>query len=314
MDLFKYLFSKKDTTFRNEYRILGIKISVAKPEFANKRKKNPYYSYKKNNIDITTLPPATGQIRDVQLANLALLKELDYVCKKAGLKYWLDGGTLLGAIRHKGFIPWDDDIDVAMLRDDYDKIIEAFEKHSRNTDIFANYFRGVEHPYFYFIKVQHKKCPHLFVDIFPWDSYGKKLTVEEQVLNSKNIIQLLEKELVQKIDMTVPDEELQKKIQDLIQLKILNNKGIDENGDYVWGADFKHQWKNWFTSYDVLHPLKTIQFEGFDFPCMNNPDSFLTRLYGNYMEYPSKITMGHAMFLELSEEEKSIIEELKREL
>ena len=119
--------------------IMGIVIKCPKAEYAKKKKENLYYYYKKNNIDITTLPPAEGQVRDIQLANLVLLKEMDYVCKQAGLKYWLDGGTLLGAVRHKGFIPWDDDIDTAMLRNDYEQIIEAFEKYSRNPDIYVGY-------------------------------------------------------------------------------------------------------------------------------------------------------------------------------
>ena len=54
-----------------------------------------------------------------------------------------------------------------------------------------------------------------------------------------------------------------------------------------------------------------ISFEGIDFPSMNNPDAFLTRVYGNYMGYPNKITFGHAMFLNLSDNDKKVIEELK---
>lgn len=66
----------------------------------------------------------TSKMRKVQLIGLDLLLEFDRVCREHQLKYFLIGGTLLGAIRHKGFIPWDDDIDVAMLRKDYEQFLE----------------------------------------------------------------------------------------------------------------------------------------------------------------------------------------------
>ena len=140
LGILEKIFSIKD--YGETYkimRLLGLKIKFPKSEYAKKKKESPYYYYKKNNIDITTLPPATGQLRDIQLANLALLKELDYVCKQNGLQYWLDGGTQLGVVRHKGFIPWDDDIDVGMMRNDYLKIIDIFNHWTRNKDLYANY-------------------------------------------------------------------------------------------------------------------------------------------------------------------------------
>lgn len=67
----------------------------------------------------------SAKIKELWAIQLDLLCEFDRVCKKYGLKYVLDFGTLLGAIRHKGYIPWDDDLDVSMLREDYDKLMEV---------------------------------------------------------------------------------------------------------------------------------------------------------------------------------------------
>ena len=69
--------------------------------------------------------------RDIQLASLDILRELDRICKANGLRYFITAGTLLGAVRHGGFIPWDDDIDVAMPRRDFNKLSKIAEKELR---------------------------------------------------------------------------------------------------------------------------------------------------------------------------------------
>ena len=313
-ELTENIFSIKDYGETHHImRVMGLKFKFPKTEYAKKRKENPYYYYKKNNIDITTLPPAEGQTRDIQLANLALLKEMDYVCKQAGLKYWLDGGTLLGAVRHKGFIPWDDDIDTAMLRDDYEKIAEAFEKYSRNPDIYVGYFRSKKSPNMIFYRVLHKKCPHLSVDIFPWDNFDRKISDTEQLKLSNKIRTELKK--FEKEAKNISSFELLSKLKKIKSNILETNKSkSNPKCNYVWGLDFNHPFNNWFWEHDDLHPLKTIEFEGWQFPCMNKELYFLERLYKDYMSYPKKITMGHSMFLKLSLEELDIIKQITKEV
>ena len=68
-----------------------------------------------------SMPKATGFARTLQLLNLEILVEIDRICRKHNLRYWLSFGSALGAIRHSGFIPWDDDIDICMIHDDWQK-------------------------------------------------------------------------------------------------------------------------------------------------------------------------------------------------
>ena len=72
--------------------------------------------------------PDGSRLRTIQMRLFDLLCKLDDFCKANGIKYWLDSGTLLGAARHGGFIPWDDDVDVMMLREDWDKFRKAFRE------------------------------------------------------------------------------------------------------------------------------------------------------------------------------------------
>lgn len=75
-------------------------------------------------VDLTQLPKACGFLRVLQLLNLEIMMEIDRVCRKHGLRYWLSFGSALGAVRHGGYIPWDDDIDICMLYSDWLKFNE----------------------------------------------------------------------------------------------------------------------------------------------------------------------------------------------
>ena len=307
--MLKKLFSITEyNDTHNLLKLFGIKIKYPNREFRKIRKGLIYEKYKKTGVDITSIPVAEGQIRDIQLANLALLKELDYVCKQCKLTYWIDFGTLLGAYRHKGFIPWDDDIDVGMLRDKYDKIIDCFNKTTRNSDLFADYEFCKNKSCQRIIKIQHKKCSHLFVDIFPYDNFGIALTENEQIEESKKIkAKRLEMQNDTAID--ADKDEIEIKIEKYRSALLKNTR--NENYDYVWGIDYSHHWKNWFTNKDVLFPLKEIKFENFSFPCINNIEEYLKKVYGNYMNYPNKFGFGHSMFARLTKEDKEIINKLR---
>ncbi|WP_430934122.1 LicD family protein [Saccharicrinis sp. 156] len=122
-----------------------------------------------------------SNIGKLQKIDLEIVKEVVSICKENNLKYYMIGGTLLGAIRHKGFIPWDDDIDLGMPRDDYEKFLEvATSKLSSHLDI-VNYKTDSSYQY-YITRVRNKstkvietrigndtKYTNASIDIFPLD-------------------------------------------------------------------------------------------------------------------------------------------------
>ena len=133
------------------------------------------------------------EFRQMQLMQLDMLKELDRVCRKHNIKYTIFAGTLLGAVRHKGYIPWDDDADVGMLREEYEK----FKKVAHELDPEICYFQDHETDPYYrwgyaklrrtntkFVRVgqEHIKCKTgIFIDIFPMDDIPK--TTIGQIIN-----------------------------------------------------------------------------------------------------------------------------------
>lgn len=293
---------------RNLITILGFKIKIAKREIAKERQENVFYQYKKDKIDITKVPPAQGLLRDIQLANLALLKELAYVCEKNNFKYILDAGTLLGAVRHSRFIPWDDDIDILMFREDYEKIVSAFKNTTRNSDIYAEYHRDKDTNSQYFIKIKHKKCPFLGVDIFPLDSYGKHLSLKEQLIATNKICKIL-KHLKKEINPNISNKETKTILTKTMKEKILLSSA-NESGDFVYGVDFAHKLKNWFLDRDIVLPLRKIQFEDSEYTTVNKPKEFLKNIYGDYMKYPKKMKILHYSYKNLTSEQLETIKKL----
>lgn len=122
---------------------------------------------------------------EIKQVELQILIEFRRICNELGLRYYLSGGTLLGAIRHKGFIPWDDDIDLAMPRSDFNKLIEFSRSYQNDTYKFLFFSQtGTLLPYAKFVNVkthidakyaEDEMQQHLWLDIMPMDGLPEDL-------------------------------------------------------------------------------------------------------------------------------------------
>ena len=133
---------------------------------------------------------------------LNILCEFAAFCDQNGLRSYLSGGTLLGAVRHKGFIPWDDDIEIAMPREDYIKFQKSYNGYSdryvvngiENNEQWQMPFARVEDLdtvlYEHTLKPKYEKC-HVFVDVFPIDGIPKNHVAEKFFMLKQNILGIL---------------------------------------------------------------------------------------------------------------------------
>lgn len=123
-------------------------------------------------------------VRDVQMVLLSMLKDIDALCRKHDIPYWLTGGSALGAVRHKGFIPWDDDADIGMMREDYERFVSVVHELedgyiAQNFDLDVRYNVAVPmkvrkkgtycEEFNVLLKNKCKECDGLFIDIFVLD-------------------------------------------------------------------------------------------------------------------------------------------------
>ena len=122
---------------------------------------------------------ASYDIRPLQLRILEILLVIDKVCREHGLRYYLAAGTMLGAVRHKGFIPWDDDVDIAMPRKDYDMLMQYGREWlpapyealfaENNPDYPGNFAKVVDSSTTLIERAHHSYVGGIYVDVFPID-------------------------------------------------------------------------------------------------------------------------------------------------
>lgn len=273
------------------------------------------------------------ELRAVHEASLDILREIDRLCRKHGIKYRLDSGSLLGAVRHKGFIPWDDDIDLVFRRAEFRKFCLAAEQElsERFQLILPNEYRGGKAFYDFVPRVIYKnsrrhsddslqefyegKLNHLWVDIFILDSLPK------DAIGSR--IHRLKQQIVFGLGMGHRKSLDLSKYRGIQRMEVLLLAGIGRLipmplifslQDY-WARSFtervergeKSGGRSFFSNYQPDYQYCVVEdswetpgaeysFEGEYFPGPGDYDSVLTMLYGDYMELPppEKRTPGHS--------------------
>lgn len=233
------------------------------------------YYFLKNYIDVRNFPPTKDvNLRNLQIGDLVLLKIIDKILTQNNLTYWLDAGTALGAVRHKGFIPWDDDVDIAMPREDYAKAVKVLKNEllPLGIDVDEDYPMGR-------IGVGYKhKQTGIWCDIFSYDTISTNLHFSEVYRVYTPIIEKYKKyckrNLLNNIDSV-------KKKHD----EVFSEKGI--NKFLVHGYEFPHVVKPSFFYKDWILPVRRIKFENAELPVPNNYDSYLKELFTkDYMSLP----------------------------
>jgi lipopolysaccharide cholinephosphotransferase len=241
--------------------------------------------------------PEGSTLRRDQKELLRMLKKVDAICKEHNLKWWLSSGTLLGAARHKGFIPWDDDIDIVMLRKDakrLEKILlkmedEEFVFHSMRSDVeyvncFGKYRKRVGRIAVNNRRYDYYKWRGIGFDIFSLEKtsfFAAKAasTVYGNLQHLTSYIRwgVIRKPLIRFIELLCL----------CIVFPILRVIGlINPKGEYHYSLG--EGWsKHTFFMSDAF-PLTTIEFEGEQMPAPKNTDAYLTRVYGNWRKLPTE--------------------------
>lgn len=276
-------------------------------------------------------PELQNQIESIQQADLELLEAFDKICKKLNIGYFVCGGTMLGQIRHGGFIPWDDDIDVGLLRADYDKFVAECEKYLDKEKFFLQTRESdPEIPYLfskirlnnstYITKYNERRNYHkgICLDLFPFDVVPDD--EEKRIKFIKHVIKQSKKHN-KVVNIAGPEPEydygpknfadwffrwfgkIHRWVYKLIPLSRTQNRYIKAatkynkyygKPGYTTVASFVPTYT--FIAIDDLLPYREVKFENLTTYIPNKAEVFLEMQYGDYMELPPKHKqIGHGL-------------------
>ena len=238
-------------------------------------------------------------LRKAQMKMLYILKEVVAVCDRHKIPYWLDGGTLLGAARHGGFIPWDDDVDISMRKEDLERFLkiapfelpEDLMVQTLETDegLHNRAYKVRDLNSFFVDGDDDNRAPYqkgMFVDIFPFVNYPsrfhrltKRLTRSLAVMNFR---------------LHAPHYYSLRSVGELIyfgwkrSLYLLIWQFLQlwcKKGDYMCSYPYYNWYGTIYRTAD-LFPLGEIDFEGCTFKAPGHPDEYLQSIYGDWRKLP----------------------------
>ena len=244
---------------------------------------------------------------------MIVMKEIDRICQKHNIEYFLCAGSVLGAVRHKGFIPWDEDIDVGMIRKEYDRFVEIVKKElkdgffyhlpQKDMDYYKPYLKIYKNNTSYVrYELSRLKIHHgLHVDIFPFDNVSN--ISEEREKQAKKVIRYSQLLYQKKVKIIYENKNPLKCLIvnfwyyvlkcvsfKYIYYKLNQSLKLKEHEDTSYVADlctpYTTQNKTMYFNRADIVPVKMLQFEDDIFPVPNNPHVYLSMMYGDYMTPP----------------------------